>query len=162
MAGCFSSSQFQNTAFSTDGGAAQVNPYPGAAGGVAGKKRKRTLVEIDGQTFEVRSVGEAQSLLAEARATAESVAARVAKTALNKARDVERKTGKFPTLEVAVPALQVAAGADPDIAALVIEAQRGVDEIYLRAAQAVELAWLARRAYYEQDEEDVATLLLLG
>ncbi len=61
-----------------------------------------------------------------------------------------------------MPALQVAAGADPDIAALVIEAQRGVDEIYLRAAQAVELAWLARRAYYEQDEEDVMTLLLLG
>ncbi len=161
----FQPNVFQNNVFQNCGGGVTppARPYPGPAG--AGRKRRitrRTLVEIDGETFTVRSVEEAEALLANAREQAEAVAPRIAKTALNKARDVERKTGKLPTLEVAVPALSVMAGADPDIAALVAAAQRGVDEIYLRAAQAVELAWLARRAYFEQDEEDVATLLLLS
>lgn len=160
MAGGFSSAGFSNAGFSTDGGVTPpvVTPYPGAAGAVPARKAKRTLVEIDGETFTVRSTAEAEALLANARVQAEAVAARVAKTALNKARDVERKTGTLPTLEIAVPELK--SEGDPDITALVIEAQRGVDEIYLRAAQAVELAYLARRAYYEQDEEDVSILLL--
>ncbi len=185
MAGVFQPDVFQNNVFQVDVGTGaclfqpnvfQLNVFQNCGSGTtppaiarsspgAGGKRRiprRTLVEIDGETFVVRDMSEALALLANAREEAEQIAGRAAKTALNKARNVERKTGKLPTLEIAVPALSVAPGADPDIAAMVVEAQRGVDEIYLRAAQAVELAWLAKRAYYEQDEEDVATLLLLS
>lgn len=139
--------------------------YPGPAGafapGPAARRRhRRTLVEIDGEVHSVRSPDEAEVLLAQARADAEATASRTAKAALNRARDAQRRTGKLPTMEVAVPAIRVIGRPDPDIYALVVEAQQGVDEIYLRAAQAVELAWLARKAFFEQDEEDAIILLL--
>jgi hypothetical protein len=158
MTSAFQQNAFQDDAFQIDGVTPPTPTVRPGAGNAARRKPRRTLVEIDGETFTVRSVAEAEALLAQARATAEEVAPRVAKTALNKARDVERKTGKLPTLEVAVPELK--ATGDDEIAALFVEAQRGVDEIYLRAAQAAELAWLARRAYYEQDEDDAMILLL--
>ncbi len=157
MANAFQTTAFQHPGFQGGGVAPPVARYP--AGGVA-KKHRRTLVEIDGQTHSVRNPEEAQALLVQARIDADANATRAAKTALNRARDQQRKTGKLPTLEVAVPAIRVIGRPDPEIRDLVIAAQQGVDEIYLRAAQAVELAWLARRAWYEQDEEDVAILLL--
>ncbi len=135
-----------------------VNPRPFGAG-VAGRKRRKYLIEIDGEQFVVNSEYEAQALIEQVNALAKQEAQAVAKTALNKARKVKRKTGVMPTLEIAVPEIRVLEG-DDDLSALIAAGQQALDEIYLRAAQAAEIAWLAHRAAYEQDEEDVVILLL--
>src|SRR5512147_3141637 len=64
------------------------------------KRRRKTVLEIDGERFEVWSEAEAQALLESARELAAQQAATAAKSALNKARKVRRKTGTMPTLEV--------------------------------------------------------------
>ena len=162
---------FQGNAFQHNwgfqGGAAVIpGPVSGGFGtGEAGRKRKKkhkTLVEIEGVEYVVRSEYEARELLAKHQGEIIARAEAAAKTALNKARDVERKTGRLPVLEVAIPEIEAEPGGDPDIIAMMVEAQRGVDEAYLRAAQSMELAFLAQRAYREQDEEEAITLLLMS
>ena len=138
-------------------------PPTGFAPGPAGKRRKRrkSVVEIDGEQFTVWDEGEAVALLEHARELAEQRAASAAKSALNKARKLRRQTGTMPVLEVAVPELKFVSG-DTDIRALVAQFQEAIDRLYLTTAREVEIAYYLRRKHQdEDDEEDAITMLLL-
>ncbi len=161
MATAFQVNAFQNNAFQIDAGVTPPVTARQFGGGIAKKRRRRkTVVEIDGETFIVYDEAEAQALIDSAQELAQQQAVAAAKTALNRARKVRHKTGTMPALEVAVPEIRIVSGGYPDISELVTAAQRAMDEIYLRAAQTAELAWLAHREAFEQDEDDVAILLL--
>jgi hypothetical protein len=131
------------------------------AGSGKRERQRRIIVEIDGEEFTVRSEAEAQALLNQAHELARGQAQVAAKSALNRARKIKRKTGglRLPTLEVAIPEIRLRTP-DPAIAEMVQAAQRAMDEIYLREAQIVEMTYLARIELDAQDDEDVITLLL--
>ena len=141
-----------------------VPDQPQQAGGGRGgrRQRRKTIVEIDGEEYIVGSVEEAKHLLAQKRQALLDAAPAAAKKALNKARDVERKTGAMPELVVEVPEIEVEGDASPTMQALVERAQRSINEAYVQAAQSAELALLARRSYMAQDEEDAIAVLLLS
>src|SRR6187399_2834123 len=128
MANAFQHGAFQQPGFQTLG-AVTPTPTPGSfnirnpAGGKSKRKKQRSVVEIDGEQFIVNSEAEAQALLEQARELAEPQAVVAAKSALNKARKVKRKTGTMPTLEVAVPEIKFLSG-DPDVSDMVLAAQR--------------------------------------
>ncbi len=125
------------------------------------KRERKTVVEIDGERFTVRDEAEARALLAQARELAEQQAPIAAKSALNKARKLKRKTGSMPTLEVAVPEIKFLSG-DPDIEDFIAATQRMVDEIYLQAARVASVDLEIKQALMlAQDEDEALTLLLL-
>ncbi len=127
----------------------------------AAKRERKTVVEIDGERFTVRDEAEARALLAQARELAEQQAPIAAKSALNKARKLKRKTGSMPTLEVAVPEIKFLSG-DPDIGDFITATQRMVDEIYLQAARVASVDLEIKQALMlAQDEDEALTLLLL-
>ncbi len=166
MANAFQTTGFQHPGFQGSGGVTPptvsgIRP----AGGGKRERQRRIIVEIDGEEFTVRSEAEAQALLNQANVIAKQQAEVAAKSALNRARKVRRKTGglRLPTLEVAIPEIRVKSPeANPDIAAMVLAAQQAMDEIYLRAAQAIEMAYLARREYEQSVDDDEIVLLLMG
>lgn len=147
------------------GGAATAGARPEAGGtGTAGKRRRfrrPVLVEIDGETFSVADADEALELLQKAREAATQAAPAVAKKALNKARDIERKTGELPALEVPTPTISADEWASAELKKMLEQAQADINAAYMQAARDAEIALLARRAYYAQDEEDALAVLLL-
>ena len=140
MANAFQRSAFQDDAFQGDGSGFTPPPVsPGftishPAGGKA-KKRQRAVVEIDGEKFEVRSEAEAEALLERAQELAQEQAPIAAKSALNKARKLKRKTGAMPTLEVAVPELRLVSGEGfgDMIAAALFDGMRGMGRLWQAA-----------------------------
>lgn len=143
---------------------AVVAPYPGPAGRSRGRKRHRSLVEIDGELHAVEGRAQAEALLEDIRAKAREEAPKAAKRALNRARKVERQTGEMPVVEVTPPQIRVVDATEALTADVERQAQQ-IAQIYQRALESAELAYRARRAYFEreqQEEDDIETLIALG
>ena len=136
-------------------------------GGVPGKarkpsRRKPILVEIDGETFRVSSVAEANELLRQAEEAAEQ-----------KAQEQLEKSAKKPSRRKAVQdarkALQTPSarvvGSDIDEVAAAIEAQlrqtiERIRQQYEEAIKAIEIGAFLRRRQQEEEDDAVALLLM--
>lgn len=136
-------------------------PYPGPAGkSKRGRKPHRSVVEVDGELIAVTGREEAEALLERVRAKAVEEAPKAVKRALNKARDVERKTGALPEVYVEPPRIEAVEATDA-LTAVIDRINTEVARIYERAQRDAELALLARRHAFEQDEEEAIISLLL-
>lgn len=120
---------------------------------VAGKPRKRRLfVEIDGQAFEVRDIQHAQALLDRARELAQSVAQTVAAETIERVQPKGAKPIRLPT-----PAIR---SNDPELAPVIQQARKAINDVYRSAAIDTELAVLLARKLAEEDDEDALLLLM--
>lgn len=121
----------------------------------AGRKRRRYVVEVDGQTFEVASVAEAQAVLDQARALAEAHAQsqvqRSVKRARRRGKALRELTLELPSIETQSLVLEP----------LIAQAQADIRAIYERIARDAEIRELMRIKLVEEDEEDAIVTLLL-
>lgn len=141
---------------------AVVTPYPGAAGrSRRGRRPHHSVIEVDGEIIRVEGYAQAEAILEQVKAKAREEAPKLAKRALNKARDVERKTGELPEIEVEPPVVRAVEATDA-FAEMVARGNAEIERIYEQAERDAELALRARRAYFEQDEEDAIMALLVN
>jgi hypothetical protein len=126
-----------------------LGPETGA--GSNKKRRRRYVVEIDGQSFEVRSQSEAIELLQRARAIAERQAEQRAEVAEQNVARIARRTGVVPQLKVKTP--EIVASPELDVGPLIEDIQR----LYKKAGEIAELRLLLMKQLNDEDEE----LLLL-
>lgn len=115
------------------------------------KRRRRYVVEIDGQSFDVASQAQAVELLQRARAIAERQAEKNAAVAEQNVARIARRTGVVPQLKVKTP--QITASPELDVAPLIEDIQR----LYKKAGEIAELRLLLMKQMTDEDEE----LLLL-
>jgi len=125
-----------------------VEPPPSAHG----SRRRRKFIEIDDKLFEVRDAQHAQALLERAR----EVAVRHAQELAAETVPATRKMGKKP-VRLRTPAIS---SPDPELAPVIRQARKAINEVYRSAAIDAELALLLARALEEQDEEDALLLLM--
>lgn len=118
----------------------------------AGRKKRRFIVEIDGQSFEVRDASHATALLERAREVARSHAQEIATEAVQSTRKVGRKPVVLPTPRINSP--------DPELKEIVREARKSFNELYRSTAIDAELALLLARRLAEEDEEEAILLLM--
>jgi hypothetical protein len=116
------------------------------------KKKRRYVVEIDGQQFEVESPSHAVSLLDRAREVARSHAEELAAKAVSTSRKVGRKPVPIPSPRISSP--------DPELREIVREARKAINAVYKTAALDTELALLMARRLAEEDEEEALLLLM--
>ena len=132
--------------------------YPAPAG--RSRRKRQSVVDVDGEIVRVNSRAEADELLKRIRAQAKEDAPKAAKRALNKARDIARKEGVFPDVRVEPPRVEPV-DTSYALAAMIERINADVAKEYERAQREAELAYLARKTYIEQDEEDALIALLL-
>lgn len=117
------------------------------------RRRRRYVIEIDGQEFEVDSVEEAEALLIKAKALAQDVIEGVLKREVKRARRRKRA--------ISVPA-PVIASPDSALQSLVSTYRAEIEALYQSATVDAEIRRLIqRRLADEQDEEDAVIALLL-
>lgn len=117
--------------------------------GAGRSRRRRYLVEIDGQDFEVSGIDEAQALLERAKA--------VATKAIEKASSAPSTRVARGRPGIPRPVIRTA---DPELKAVVRQAQFEIAEIYDSAVRDMEIrALLAKRE--EEDEEEALIRLLM-
>jgi hypothetical protein len=142
---------FQRTgfAFQQEAGSVVTGQTP------AGKprKRRRYVVEIDGQEFLVESVQEATELLQRAR----SIAERQAEEKSERATKVLRKKAKVPEVRIAAPEIKVSPELRAELAPIVDDIRR----LYRRAAEIAELRLLLLKEMRQEDDDEDDVLLLL-
>jgi hypothetical protein len=110
------------------------------------KPRRRLLVEINGQDFEVSGADEARVLLDQAR--------QVAAAAIQKARKASvRIPGGVPRPRIVTEA--------PELKQVVADARRDIVSLFDGLARDLEIAALMRKQFEEQDEEDDLIRLLM-
>jgi hypothetical protein len=132
----------------TPSNAFTVQVYADGAG--KPKKRRRYFVEIDGQSFPVDSVAEAQALLEQARQIAPQHAEQEAEVAVQQAQ----VTGE--PIRIVIPKISASKALQP----VVREHKAALTRIYSEASKRANLE-LARRAALEDDEDEAITVLLL-
>lgn len=126
-------------------------PEDETIGGIQGKRRRRYFVEIDGQSFEVRSQAQAQEILSQAKEVAESHAEQMAKAVVRTQRGKGNKPVKLATPKISSP--------NAELKSAVSETRKAINATYRRAAMEAEIAFLmAQKA--EQDEEETILLLM--
>jgi hypothetical protein len=120
----------------------------------AGRKtrRKRYYVEIDGQSFPVESIQQAQALLDRAKALARNHAQRIASEIIPSVNRAGTKPIALPTPTIRSP--------DPELREAIRATHEVINEVYRTVALDTELALLLARSIEEQDEEDALLLLL--
>ena len=125
---------------------AAVEPEPESTQKPAGraKRRRRLLVEIDGQDFEVSSADEARVLLAKAKQVAEKAIEKARQAPVRVDRGIQR------------PRIATAA---PELTQVVAEARREIVSLYDEFSRDMEITALMRRAE-EQEEEELIRLLM--
>lgn len=125
---------------------------PVSEGGSAKRQhRRRHLVEIDGQYFEVDGPAEAEALLKRAADLAEQAAEQTA------VRNVKRvKRGK----RVVEPALPTIATDSPELQSVVDTYREEIQAIYKRIAVDAELRELMRLQMLDDDDEEAIFVLL--
>jgi hypothetical protein len=110
------------------------------------RPRRRLLVEINGQDFEVSGADEARVLLDQAR--------QVAAAAIQKARKASvRIPGGVPRPRIITEA--------PELKQVVADARRDIVSLFDGLARDLEIAALMRKQMEEQDEEDDLIRLLM-
>lgn len=148
----------QDSTYTTTGTVTPLTKYPAPAG--RSRRKRQSVVDVDGELVRVNSRAEADELLKRIRAQAKEEAPKAAKRALNKARDIARKEGVFPDVRVQPPRVEPVDTSDA-LAAMIERINADVAKEYERAQREAELAYLARKTYIEQDEEDALIALLL-
>lgn len=114
------------------------------------KRRKRYFVEIDGQTFDVESVAEAEVLLKRATELANEVAAQATERSVKRIR--RGKKAKTPELPAIV--------SSPELESLVDSYRDDIEAVYRQIAVDAELRELLRLKMLEEDDEDAIFVLL--
>lgn len=110
------------------------------------RPRRRLLVEINGEDFEVSSADEASALLAEAR--------QIAAAAIQKARKASVRVGRgLPRPRITTEA--------PELKQVVADARRDIVSLFDGLARDLEIAALMRKRIEEQDEEEEALIRFL-
>lgn len=115
--------------------------------GAGRPKRRRFLVEIDGQDFEVSGPQEARDLLERAKA--------VATQAIEKASKPTTRIGVGRPLPR--PVIRTA---DPELKTVVREARQEITALYDRAIRDMEIAALMAKRNEEEEEEALIRLLM--
>lgn len=109
------------------------------------RPRRRLLVEINGQDFEVSSTDEARVLLDQAR--------QVAAAAIQKARKASvRIPGGVPRPRIVTEA--------PELKQVVAEARREIVDLFDGLARDMEIAALMRKQMEQDEEDDLIRLLM--
>lgn len=116
------------------------------------KRRKRYLIEIDGQEFLVSSFAEAEALLQKAAALAQQVADQAA------ARNSKRTRRKKRAVQISKPVIETP---NTEIQPLVSQYRADIDKIYESMARDAEIRELLRLKLIEEDEDDAVIALLL-
>ncbi len=154
MANAFQTTAFQHPGF--QGGGVTPPVVTPVVGGAGARRKRRILVKIDNETFEVRTDEEAVALLLQARQTAEQAAREVAAKVVAKSQAKAKPSAKRRALEVSAPKLVVV---DPGYTDAFVQQVRAQVE----AAQAA-IAVIYRQAVVdelrEQEEDEVIMLLL--
>jgi hypothetical protein len=122
----------------------------------AGRKthRKRYVVEIDGQHFDVDGPEHARALLDRAREVAALHARELADEKVS--RETIRRTGKRP---IALPTPRIASP-NPELREVVRTARKQINALYRSTAIDTELALLMARQLELEDEEEALLLLM--
>lgn len=153
MPGAFQPIAFQPfPAFQQDGAATRNN-----AAGSNKRRRKRTVVEIDGQTFLVNSEEDAQQLIEVAQAAATEQAIAEAQVVIRKRKVSSRRNDKplrLDPIELEAPTVK------SDDAGLKEELQAALNAVYAKAAAEAELALHMHYARILDEEESIILLLL--
>lgn len=121
-------------------------------------RRRRYVVEIDGEDFEVESVEHARALLDQARELAAQQAAEVAAREVPKRAQAARRVGRTKPVPLATPTIR---SPDPELAEAISAARRAINEIYRQASIDAELALRLRQRMADEDEDEAVTLLLM-
>lgn len=121
-------------------------------GGIARRPRRRHLVEIDGEYFEVDGPEEAERLLRQAL----ELAPQAAEAAVT--RNVRRAKRGKQELEIAAPVIKTE---DQELKSLVNQYRDDIEAIYKRMAVDAEIRERLRIKLAEQDEDDALAVLLL-
>ena len=148
------------TPYGAFAGKTETIVVPSKAGGHIGRKRRRYVVEVDGQYIEVANISEAEHVLRQVRELAQEAAESTVTTPV---------TPKPPRIKVRT-------GAGKPTTSKVIQrevrrTQKAVNRAYIQAAERIkrdlsitqEIAALMQTKLREEDEEDsIITLLLIG
>lgn len=110
------------------------------------RPRRRLLVEINGQDFEVSSPDEARVLLDQAREVAQHAIEKARAAPVRVARGIQR-----PNITTAAPELKQ----------VVAEARREIVGLFDGLARDIEIAALMRKRFEEQDEEEALIRFLM-
>jgi hypothetical protein len=142
------------TATNTNGDKASnafnVEIYVVSGGAGRPRRRRKYFVEIDGQSFPVDSVAEAQALLEQARQIAPQHAEQEAEAAVQQAQ----VTGE--PIRIVIPKISASKALQP----VVREHKAELARIYSEANKRANLE-LAMRAALEEEEDEAITVLLL-
>lgn len=114
------------------------------------KRRRRYLVQVDGQTFQVSSKTEAIQVLERAKALAIEHAEQLAKVSVP-TRKTGGKPAKLPTPKISSP--------DPELKSVVSEVRKEINATYRRAAMEAEIAYLMAKKAEQDDEDDILLLI---
>lgn len=109
------------------------------------RRRKRLVVEIDGQDFEVSSAQEAGELLAKAR--------QIATQAIQKARTAPLRVSR------GIPRPRITTQA-PELRQVVAQARREIGSLYDSLSRDMEIAALMRKREEDQEEEALIRFLM--
>lgn len=109
------------------------------------RPRRRMLVEIDGQDFEVSSAEEARVLLEQAR--------KIATKAIQKARETPLRVSR------GIPRPRITTEA-PELRQVVAQARRDIGDLYDGLSRDMEIAALMRRREEDQEEEAILRFLM--
>lgn len=136
-------------------GGVAPEPEPEVVGQTpAGRKRKRRyVVEVDGQQFIAEDEGHARAILDRAAELAEKAAAEQAQEITTK-RLAKSATRKVVPVKIQVPALTTSAPID------LVPYEKRIREAYQRAAELAELQLLLARQQAIEDEDEVLLLLM--
>lgn len=126
-----------------------------AAGRPQRNKRRRILVEIDGQNFAVNSEDEAVQLLDQLKEEAQKQANLVIERAQKAIKRPQRKVIADARKSLVVPTIQ----ADP-ISDVANEISAQIAQIYKDALRTVEIGTLLRKVDEESDDEEALLMLL--
>lgn len=115
-------------------------------------RRKRYYIEIDGQTFDVPSIADAETLLTRAKALALNHAQQAAEHIVSRGTQSGSKPIALPTPTIRSP--------NPELRDLIHETHEIINNVYRSTAIDAELAALLTRALAEQDEEEALLVLM--
>lgn len=158
MAGAFQANAFQNNAFQVGTVTPTPTPTTPTVGGV-GKKRRRILrLKIGDEEFDVFDQAEAERILAQLQEAARETALAAAQKSVAKAVRAKTPAAKARALIADPPRIKIVAADRSAELYQLLQAKIDAAQAALEATYRLMLAEAYAR--FEQDEEDVVTLLL--
>jgi hypothetical protein len=140
---------------------APATPQVGGKG--SRRQRRRVIVEIDGEDFEVASEQQGLELLMQARQLADEKAKEAGDRAAAKARRKERPAAQDRALAIPVPQVRLVAPDMEDPLAQQMQASVDATNAYFERVYGAAIGAARRRIIeWAADEEDAITVLLMG